>query len=163
MLSCFFCFNALSFFLPFWLARRLFSVQPSFFLFCFSTSFLLFLRFSATFSCLLFQPLSFFCSAPLSFVSLDVLPYFFSPKQFSLQPKNIFFSPKRFCFSPKPFSVQPTPLFQPLFVLFQPFFLFVGSVFSAPFLLSFSAPHSLFLANFQGQKYSLQMLYISFI
>ena len=91
-------------FLPFWSTRCLFSVQPSFFLFCFSTSFLLFLHFSATFSCLLFQPLSFFCSAPLSFVSLDVLPYFFSPKLFSLQPKTFFFSLK-------PFSVQPKNIF----------------------------------------------------
>ena len=64
-------------------------------------------------------------------VSLDVLPYFFSPKLFSLQPKTFFSAQNLFQFSPKTFfSVQPTLLFQLLF-------LFVGSVFSASFSFSF--------------------------
>ena len=97
--------------------------------------------------------------------------FFFSPKQFSLQPKNILFSPNvfQFFFSPNVFASAQN-LFQ-----FNPhhrfsLFLFCFSLFSfcwfcfqrtfsfcsaPPFLLSFTAPHSLFLANFQGQKYSL--------
>ena len=64
-------------------------------------------------------------------VSLNVLPYFFSPKLFSLQPKTFFSAQNLFQFSPKTFfSVQPTLLFQLLF-------LFVGSVFSASFSFSF--------------------------
>ena len=107
----------------------------------------------------------------------------FSPKQFSLQPKNIFFSPNIFAqtfqfFSPNVFQVFFSPnVFASAQNLFQfsphhcfSLFLFCFSLFSfcwfcfqrtfsfcsaPPFLLSFSAPHSLFLANFQGQKYSL--------
>ena len=104
---------------------------------------------------------------------------FFSPKQFSLQPKNIFFSPNVFqFFSPNVFQFFFSPnVFASAQNLFQfsphhcfSLFLFCFSRFSfcwfcfqrtfsfcsaPPFLLSFSAPHSLFLANFQGQKYSL--------
>ena len=96
----------------------------------------------------------------------------FSPKQFSLQPKNIFFSPnvfQFFFFSPNVFaSAQNLFQFSPhhcfsLFLFCFGLFSFCWFCFqhtfsfcsAPPFLLSFSAPHSLFLANFQGQKYSL--------
>ena len=132
----------------------------------------------------LFLPFFCFSAAPLFlflpaflFFSVHVCPFFqpknilFSLKQFSLQPKNIFFSPNvfQFFFSPNVFASAQN-LFQ-----FSPhhcfsLFLFCFNLFSfcwfcfqrtfsfclaPPFLLSFSAPHSLFLANFQGQKYSL--------
>ena len=104
-----------------------FSAAPS----CFSVSAL----------SVLFSVSALFWSAPYFFfsflfsttflVSLNVLPYFFSPKLFSLQPKTFFSAQNLFQFSPKTFfSVQPTLLFQLLF-------LFVGSVFSASFSFSF--------------------------
>ena len=149
-----------------------------------SSTAVLFLFLFSAFFCFGAAPLFLFLPAFL-FFSVHVCPFFqpknilFSPKQFSLQPKNIFFSPNvfqffslnvfQFFFSPNVFASAQN-LFQ-----FSPhhcfsLFLFCFSLFSfcwfcfqrtfsfcsaPPFLLSFSAPHSLFLANFQGQKYSL--------
>ena len=100
------------------------------------------------------------------FFSVHVCPFFqprnilFSPKQFSLQPKNIFFQPKRFCpnvfqffspnvfqffFSPNVFASAHTTV-SASFCVVSAVFLFVGSVFSAPFLC---AQHLLFFFLFQ--------------
>ena len=165
-------------------------LQPSFFLsasaplfssfFCFS--FFLFQRsplcfffflpfFSFQFTCALFS------AQKHSFQPKNIL---FSPKQFSLQPKKNFFSPNVFqFFSAQPFLLQPKTFLSSAhttvsasFCFVLAFFLFCWFCFQRTFflphsllfqLLSFSVPHSLFLANFQGQKYSLQILHISFI
>ena len=108
-------------------------------------------------------------SSCLSFLFSSRVPFFIAQKH-SFQPKTILSSAqKHFLFSPNVFASAQN-LFQ-----FSPhhcfsLFLFCFSLFSfcwfcfqrtfsfcsaPPFLLSFSAPHSLFLANFQGQKYSL--------
>ena len=123
----------------------------------------------------LFSPL---CLAPFFCFSLFLFFFFSAPHtSFSflfpvshaavlLQPSfsflfvccPLFFSLKYFFFSPNVFASAQN-LFQ-----FSPhhyfsLFLFCFSLFSfclaPPFLLSFSAPNSLFPANFQGQKYSL--------
>ena len=144
--------------------------------FSFSTAVLFLFLFSAFF-CFGAAPVFLFLPTFL-FFSVHVCPFsqpkniLFSPKQFSLQPKNIFFSPNVFAqtfFSPNVFaSAQNLFQFSPhhCFSLF--FFCFGRFSFCwfcfqctfsfcsvPPFLLSFSVPHSLFLANFQGQKFSL--------
>ena len=119
------------FFLPFWSARRLFSVQPSFFLFCFSTSFLFLFSASAPLSFVFYSALLFLLSASfllhlappfccllvtLRFFLffLTCCPIFFSPNTFLaqelFQPKT-FFSPLHFiCGSAPPsFCQLPRP------------------------------------------------------
>ena len=118
----------------------------------------------------------------LSFLFNSRVPFFSAQKTFFSAQNNSLFNPKTFfsaqTFLPKRFSVFFSPnVFASAQNLFQfsphhcfSFFLFCFSLFSfcwfcfqltfsfssaPPFLLSFSAPHSLFLANFQGQKYSL--------
>ena len=112
----------------------------------------------------LFQPFSVSALPPCFFFFLPFFSFqftcalFSSPKTFFSAQNNSLFSPKTFFFSPNVFASAQN-LFQ-----FSPhhcfsLFLFCFSLFSfclaPPFLLSFSASHSLFLANFQGQKYSL--------
>ena len=154
-------------------------LQPSFFLSASAplcSSFFCFLPFSVS-----ALPLCFFFFLPF-FSFQFTCALFFSPKTFSSAQNNSLFSPKTFfsaqTFLPKRFSVFFSPnVFASAQNLFQfsphhcfSLFLFCFSLFSfcwfcfqrafsfcsaSPFLLTFSAPHSLFLANFQGQKYSL--------
>ena len=75
-------------------------------------------------------------------------PLFFNPKYF-FSSTNVFqlFSPKRFCFGPKPF-------FSSTHTTISASFCFCWFCFQRAFSFC-STPPSLFLANFQGQKYSL--------
>ena len=126
--------------------------QPSL-SFSFSAAVLFLFLFSAFF-CFSAAPLFLFLPAFL-FFSVHVCPFF--------QPKTILSSAPKHFFQPKTFFSSAHTTVSASFCFVSAFFLFVGFVFSAPFLfcvappflLSFSAPHSLFLANFQGQKYSL--------
>ena len=157
-----------------------FSVQPSFFL-SFVSALFSFFSVSATFFFLLqrsflvfFQPYVFKVQ-PTTCCSLTQpkkpKTFCFSPKHFSVQPKTSFFSSERFLLQPKTFFSSAHTTVSASFCFVSTFFSFCQFCFqrtfsfcsAPPFLLSFSTPHSLFLANFQGQKYSLQMLHISFI
>ena len=149
-----FSFNACLFVQPTQLFQPLFVLfQPFFFLLVLFSAHLFFCF--SLFS-LFLQRLP-FCSVQRHSFHLLFFLLFFS-FQFTCCP---FFSPKTFfsaqnnsLFSPKPFSVQPKTFFSkaPTCCSFQ---------FNPSFLLC--VPPSQFLANFQGQKYSLQMLHISFI
>ena len=102
----------------------------------------------------LFQrcPLLFLYLSAFLFFSIHVCP-FFQPKKHSFQPKTIlsstqkhFFQPKRFCpnvfqfflaqtlLQPKTFFSSAHTTVSASFCFVSAFFLFVGSVFSAPFL-----------------------------
>ena len=127
------------------------SVQHPFF---FSPSFLI-VSASFLFSASVFSaPLCFFSAPPL-FFSVHVCPFF--------QPKAILSSTQKHFFQLKTFLLQPKTFFSSAHTTVSAFFSFCWFCFlrtfsfcsAPPFLLSFSAPHSLFLANFQGQKYSL--------
>ena len=129
---------------------------------------LLFLFLPFSFSAL---PLCFFFFLPF-FSFQFTCALFFSPKTFfsaqTFLPKHFsVFQPKRFSaqmllLQPKTFFSSAHTTVSASFCFVSAFFLFVGPVFNAPFLFVqrllfffLPAPHSLFLANFQGQKYSL--------
>ena len=76
-----------------------------------------------------FIPLSL---APLSSFLLDVLPFFYQPKNIFFSPKP-FFSPKRFCLSPKYFfSSAQKYYFQPKRFCFNPRYFFSSAQKSLP-------------------------------
>ena len=111
-------------------------------------------------------------SVPHSFVFCFSLPLFSVQHHFScffrrvalfFQPKTILSSAQKHFFQSKTFLLQPKTFFSSAHTTVSAFFSFCWFCFQRtfsfcsvpPFLLSFSAPHFLFLANFQGQKYSL--------
>ena len=98
-----------------------------------------------------FIPLSL---APLSSFLLDVLPFFYQPKNIFFSPKP-FFSPKRFCLTPKYFfSSAQKYYFQPKTFLHQPKILFQFSPKISP-CLWFSASFFLFLFCLQPLRIAL--------
>ena len=120
------CFSVSALFVLFSVSA-LFWSAPSFFSFLFSTTFL---------------------------VSLDVLPYFFSPKQFSLQPKTIFSAQKHF------FQFSPHYCFS--------FFFFLLALFSAPpslflFFLPFFSAFSRYVLPFFSPSVQLKTLFSCFM
>ena len=98
----------------------------------------------------------------LSFLFNSRVPFFSAQKTFFSAQNNSLFSPKTFFSAQNLFQFSPHHYFS-LFLFCFNLFSFCWFCFqrtfsfclAPPFLLSFSAPHSLFLANFQGQKYSL--------
>ena len=116
-------------------AQNLFQLSPHH---CFSLFLFCFSLFSFCWFC--FQRTFSFCSAPPFLLSFSV-------------PHSLFFRHVALYFlAQNTFSAQN---------VFQPFFSPRYFQFSPSFLLCM--PPSQFLANFQGRKYSLQMLHISFI